>query len=186
MQHLLEPYCKHAGLEELRTGVSFSDIGSFELVLKTVLYMKSIMLTILYIRFTEMEDSKWFNKTMCRVIGEECGEMYVSYVEDMHYFVDFLRYSIHRQNKPNPHSTRYLTPTSMFFFCLIDILFSLVCVINHFLFLCFFPFVCLLTPKPMISFFLFPAKWVECCLNRDKAFTYWFSYYIDFLILKSF
>ena len=40
-----------------------------------------------------MDDLKWFTKTMGRVIGEECGEMYVSYVDDTHYFVDFLRYS---------------------------------------------------------------------------------------------
>ena len=44
-------------------------------------------------RFTVVEDLKWFTKTMGRVIGEECGEMYVSYVDETHYFVDFLRYS---------------------------------------------------------------------------------------------
>ena len=44
-------------------------------------------------RFTVMDDYKWFNKTMGRVIGEELGEMYVSYVDETHYFVDFLRYS---------------------------------------------------------------------------------------------
>ncbi|WAR12301.1 DYH5-like protein [Mya arenaria] len=38
-----------------------------------------------------MDDLKWFTKTMGRVIGEEMGEMYVSYVEETHYFVDFLR-----------------------------------------------------------------------------------------------
>ena len=44
-------------------------------------------------RFTHVDDLKWFTKTMGRVIGEECGEMYVSYVDETHYFVDFLRYS---------------------------------------------------------------------------------------------
>lgn len=64
-----------------------------------------------YHRFTEAADLNWFTKTMGRVIGEECGEMYVSYIESTHYFVDFLRYSIHekksRDSLPVLPSTSY-------------------------------------------------------------------------------
>lgn len=79
--------------------------------------------TASHARFTEVDDFKWFTKTMSRVIGEECGEMYVSYIEDTHYFVDFLRYSIQRDASrttlfyPLPHPLLVSLIVHAFFSC---------------------------------------------------------------------
>lgn len=42
-------------------------------------------------RFTEQIDKDWFNKTMLRVAEEELGEDYITQLNDVAYFVDFLR-----------------------------------------------------------------------------------------------
>ena len=45
-------------------------------------------------RFTIPEDYHWFTKTMTRVVNEEFGDEFGSMVDNTHYFVDFLRYSL--------------------------------------------------------------------------------------------
>ncbi|XP_071957897.1 dynein axonemal heavy chain 5-like isoform X2 [Antedon mediterranea] len=42
-------------------------------------------------RFTNKQDSDWFQKTVVRVAGEELGEQLQSCIEESQYFVDFLR-----------------------------------------------------------------------------------------------
>ncbi len=43
-------------------------------------------------RFTEVEDYRWFYKTIERVAEEELGSRYQPMVKKEEYFVDFLRY----------------------------------------------------------------------------------------------
>lgn len=45
-------------------------------------------------RFTGLDDFNWFTKSMGRVTSEELGEAYGTCVEPIHYYVDFLRYSL--------------------------------------------------------------------------------------------
>ena len=42
-------------------------------------------------RFVNQQDKDWFNKTLHKVIEEDIGAEYASYLEDEPYFVDFLR-----------------------------------------------------------------------------------------------
>jgi len=46
-------------------------------------------------RFTELDDYRWFYKTIERVAEEELGTKYQLMAKKEEYFVDFLRYHIH-------------------------------------------------------------------------------------------
>ena len=47
-------------------------------------------------RFTDVDDHRWFDKTMERVVEEELGTPYQSMVKSEEWFVDFLRYVLKR------------------------------------------------------------------------------------------
>lgn len=44
-----------------------------------------------HFRFTEVEDYRWYFKTIERVCDEELGTKYSSAIKEEHWFVDFLR-----------------------------------------------------------------------------------------------
>ena len=43
-------------------------------------------------RFTNQQDKDWFDKTTKRVIGEDMGEELAAIIEEVPYFVDFMRF----------------------------------------------------------------------------------------------
>jgi hypothetical protein len=51
----------------------------------------------LFHRFTEVDDYRWFYKTIERVAEEELGSKYQPMVKKEEYFVDFLRYHFYSQ-----------------------------------------------------------------------------------------
>jgi len=57
----------------------------------------------LFHRFTEIDDYRWFSKTIERVAEEELGSKYQPMVKKDDYFVDFLRY-YHPQFAHKSHS----------------------------------------------------------------------------------
>ncbi len=56
------------------------------------------MCCFLFHRFTEIDDYRWFYKTIERVAEEELGSKYQPMVKKEDYFVDFLRYHIDSQS----------------------------------------------------------------------------------------
>ena len=53
---------------------------------------RSASLSALSSRFTEVDDYRWFFKTIERVAEEELGSKYQPMIKKDDYFVDFLRY----------------------------------------------------------------------------------------------
>ena len=62
--------------------------------LKTYLTSSTYTCLFLFHRFTEVDDYRWFYKTIERVAEEELGAKYQPMVKDEEYFVDFLRYDV--------------------------------------------------------------------------------------------
>ena len=54
-------------------------------------------------RFTEVDDYRWFYKTIERVAEEELGSKYQPMIKKDDYFVDFLRYGIRLPVDSNTH-----------------------------------------------------------------------------------
>jgi hypothetical protein len=68
---------------------------------KIVLYFAHALLlfvdciSFVFHRFTELDDYRWFYKTIERVAEEELGTKYQLMAKKEEYFVDFLRYYIY-------------------------------------------------------------------------------------------
>ena len=66
-------------------------------------------------RFTELDDYRWFAKTIERVAEEELGSKYHSMVKKDDYFVDFLRYHCHCTSFLPSTSFDLLSPSTFVF-----------------------------------------------------------------------